>query len=288
MNKVYLFIIIAITIICLYLQKNIIYDIIYPIYLRKTIIYPISIKSIVNERLHNTNYKPLKILVYQSTDYNQLPKWAVDAQNCIKAYCKKYNYTYKHFDHSKEKHLYPPYWLRVIDLQYMLSSPNYDYDYIMYMDSDAVFYDKNTSIENMLEFVDPNKKYSVYIGEDVNDSKLFICNSGVYIMKVNEISRNIVNEWLSIYTNNSEKKWIYKNNKWVCNTCRWADHNYEQGAFNIYIYPKWKPHIALLSTYFLSNKYILTKSYVYHAMGAHNKLRTIIFKQVYNKIYKNN
>lgn len=225
----------------------------------------------------STHHSPSdkKILVYQSGAYHTLPNYAQLSIAINKLYCDKWGYDYKFFRHPVNK--MPPYWLRVFDLRALL---NHDYDYIVYLDLDAIFYDQNRSIESVIENVGD---YDIYVGKDIHPYRYV--NSGAYIVKNSPFSHQFVNEWCNVYTSTVHKDWVFDKNtlQWKCEDCEWAGPSYEQGQMELLTHSHLQ-HIAVLPHEYMSNINPLKKSFILHLMWGSNAYRELVFKNILQKM----
>ena len=64
-------------------------------------------------------------------------------------------------------------------------------------------------------------------------------NAGVWLIMNDVIGNQLINEWMSMYTKES---WTFSATKWTT-TGPWAGIDYEQGAFNKRIIPKYQQYI---------------------------------------------
>jgi len=151
-------------------------------------------------------------------------------KNINKKYCLKNNYDFIFFDKKMIKDLdfenkYSPYWWKVaLILKIMMES---DYDYIMWLDSDACFNDHNFKLENLCS-VDKNIIFYM-CSDNIEWHSPF--NAGVWIIKNDSRGKEFMLEWLNMY---NSSKWTKNKGKWSCKnlffSCRWAGDEYEQGA----------------------------------------------------------
>lgn len=233
-----------------------------------------------------------KVLVFNSFSYkNDIPEYAKYTTQITKKYADKFGYDFIQFNH-KDNEL-PPYWLRVKDLYDLLNQRKYDV--IMYLDLDATFYDFDVHIEEVIA-----SNYDFYIGKDPMAFKMgipgfsTIINTGCFIVKNTEWSRNFVKTWLFNCLDDNlnlsaacKRNWKLEKNKWKCESCEWAGLNYEQGflgllyAGNIH---DAQEHVCVFEEDVLSNMYPQVKSYVLHMMGGKDDERTRVFGKLLNSI----
>jgi hypothetical protein len=187
----------------------------------------------------------------------------------------------------------PPYWLKVYDIDKYLNENKYDY--VMYIDIDAIFYDFDSSIESVINELETKsgKTFDCYIGSDGMNSisNEAIINTGIFLFKNTSFSKEFVKIWLSSCIDNNKltnqcKRWSFTDGKWSCSNCRYGMLNYEQGIMS-YLYRMYKDNIAVLHSSFLSNSKTSSTAYTLHLMGAYNKSNILsIFKNFYDKIKK--
>ena len=130
-----------------------------------------------------------------------------------KIYCDKHNFTLTKSDtilcSNRE-----PHWERIpLLLQHFAN-----YDYLIWIDSDAFFYIDSPSIENVIN--SHLDKLLIFSGDnDCNSEKKLTCqiNSGFFIVKSCEKSKNILTRWLTDETlikSSKLSKPIFGSNKW--------------------------------------------------------------------------
>lgn len=233
-------------------------------------------------------FKPLKVLVFQCGAYTQNPEYMYYSMMINKLYCSKWGYDYRFINHDIKE--MPPYWLKVKDLKNLLNDTS-KYDMIVYLDLDAIFNDFSVSIEQVIDYVDPNENYEIYVSYDwivkYNEGK---GNAGVFIVKNTPNAKNIVSKWYNMCVCDNKlcnkcASWEYSQHKWNCPDCKWAGINYEQGSLN-QIYDN-NNDIILLNTDYLSNTDYNKQSYVLHLMAHDNNLRKDILKNIYENILMN-
>lgn len=101
-----------------------------------------------------------------------------------KHYAKKFDYSYfTYFDSMVDINFVT--WNKVFALKKHLQ----EYDYLIWIDADAIITNMNISIESIIE-KQPNK--SLYVCDDIGGWRL---NTGVMIWKNTEWSQNIIEKW---------------------------------------------------------------------------------------------
>ena len=130
-------------------------------------------------------------------------------------------------------------------IQCVLNAMNSDYDYIIWMDTDAIFltdkYDFNTIIniypdKNFIVCKDPcSPRETIDISCDYNMlDNLRIINTGVFIIKNNDEMRELLKKVWNTKTNTN--KGLYNSDKVILiENClhNWDDWPYEQGALTV-------------------------------------------------------
>ena len=228
------------------------------------------------------NSKKRKILVFQCGAYPNPPEFLDLTQKINRAYCNKWGYEYKYLEHSLED--MPPYWLKVNDTHSMMQEDNYDY--VMYVDADAIFYNDEISIDGLINYVDPNEKYLMLVGKDMMPFKPV--NAGVFLVKRDLEGKGLelVSKWLytcfkkakdPAFTGNCDS-WKLHAEKWNCDGCRYAQANYEQGQLAI-LRTENPDTIGVLRRQFLSNSNPRKRSFMLHMMGAKDDERAKVFRE---------
>lgn len=245
---------------------------IFIVILYRAVVYKNTIEAYYSPEIPQSGTK-YKILVYQCGAYKTDPEFLIVSKRINKAYCDKHGYAYMYINYDISTA--PPYWLKAIALKTLLDS-EVDADYIMYMDCDAVFYNFDMSIETVLDMVSSIGDYSFIIGKDPNP--FTVINTGVFIVKRNVQSIKLTTKWSSMCLGNKDRcgppAWVYTNGKWICSG-KYAGSNYEQGSFEE-IYRDNPNSIAVLNMYFLSNPFIMFKSYILHLMAHQDDRRNTI------------
>ena len=215
------------------------------------------------------NRKTYLILQY---DNRIIPKNYEILININKKYCSLYGYSY--ILDTKEYNL-PPYWIKVMLVNNLLKTNKYKG--ILWLDTDAVINDFSISLDSIY----CNNK-SIYYSYEIIERDLpytkklkttYGFNAGVWLILNDKIGKEIISDWINLY---DKDKWIFKNNKWKCNSCKWAGVYYEQGSFEKYIIPKYKNYCKQykLSFFQSSNIHqvnIYDEKFVYHFYGCYKK-----------------
>lgn len=175
------------------------------------------------------------VLQYDDRPINKLYKKLKERNEL---YCDMHDYKYIFKTEGYEN--YPPYWIKVFLTNDLLKEYK-DCKGILWLDTDAVIYDVNKSID---QIITEDKEFCL-AGDNIICDDIAPFNAGVWIVKNNEIGRTIINEWMNNYNN---LNWTKKNSTWTCIT-NWAGVDYEQGAFVEYIMPKFNEHIQSLEWY---------------------------------------
>jgi hypothetical protein len=131
--------------------------------------------------------------------------------------------------------------------------------------------------ERFTQFLDTNSAYSMIISGDMPPWQHSMFNAGSFIVKNDEMGRNIVDTWLSVY---HPEKWTYANGKWTTSGV-WAGREYEQGAFVSTILPnkQLKSHIKTVHYSVLNNNSCIqntSQALVVHLAGPHKEKKVNI------------
>ena len=176
-------------------------------------------------------------------------------KNINQKYCDRNNYTFLFFDQLKlEKYEkdYPPYWWKVkMVYDTMLKS---NYEYVMWLDSDACFHDHSIRIESLpwknKIFIMAGDNEIFKISNNLNFTGEF--NAGVWIVRNNHKGRCFMRDWLSFYHDRQkDQRWYRRGKEWVCRyyflPCMWAGTYYEQGScYELMHNSKYAPYILQL------------------------------------------
>jgi hypothetical protein len=96
-------------------------------------------------------------------------------------------------------------WSKLLSSQKALESP---YDYVVYLDSDCIFYNHSLKLE---DYIKPYLDKSILFLNDYPFSKENPC-SGFYICKVNDISKGFFKEWYSYNLPEKDKEHAWEQN----------------------------------------------------------------------------
>jgi hypothetical protein len=167
------------------------------------------------------------------------------------------------------------YWSKVFEIDRLMNL-HPEIEIFCWIDSDAFVVNMDKTIESLIE---DKPEYSMFISPDQPEWKAKF-NSGVFIVRNNELGRAIMSEWKSKY---DSTKWVKEGNKWNYigydpNDPRtaWAGIYYEQGAFEHYIMnnAKYAKHIYSFP-YYVLQEFDCSKphgeSFTIHLAGAHLK-----------------
>ena len=184
-----------------------------------------------------------------------------------KSWCKEHGYDFFVFKQPSRKDL--PINFSKIDYAIKLVESK-KYDYIMYIDADAMIIRKDYDIRNLIEkYMDSLS--SIMFGEDCfgpeDCSKPGRINSGVFIVKCNSVGKSVLNSWLDSSRNK----------------CRWCVNKFPscQLVFTHCVFPKWFWTVRIVP-FNLMNGYkgsLLVK----HMMAMDNVKRTAIIKDLYKE-----
>jgi hypothetical protein len=116
-----------------------------------------------------------------------------------KKYCDKNNIELIRCNERRHSTRHPA-WERIpLILKYIN-----DYDYVMWIDADAFFYN---DANNILDIIDDNINYNFIFSNDIGNNNI---NTGVYIVKNSQYSIDFLTRWLydeDLYKNNKHPYW---------------------------------------------------------------------------------
>jgi len=202
-----------------------------------------------------------------------------------RAYCAKHGYRLEFIDGYET---YPPWWRKVFILRDLLRNGAKE-DYVMWMDSDAVFADPGISTTALFA---QYPKAVFHVGRDAADS--FVghlvphANAGVFAVRNNAEGRAFVEKWAVQY---DSKRWCapnascsiktsenthYNGNNWRTDGA-WASKTFEQGAMNSLIKESPSSTVAVYPTHVLSSR---NAEFVKHMMSKSNKKRIKEFAEM--------
>ncbi|AYV77981.1 MAG: putative glycosyltransferase [Edafosvirus sp.] len=225
-------VILIILIICYVINK---YRVLLNIYYND-ILYYYRILNTNIVRNNNLITKPInkknKILII-TFDNRPTLEYVIEHNKNLSQYSQKWKYEYIFYD----KCSYNIYWCKIYMVLDALESNKYDY--VMWMDSDTIIKNMNTSLDSIVN----NYSSDIFVGTDLNYP---IINAGVFIIKNTLIGKNFLKDCIA-YLNptcvNADKT---LNGLWAL-TC------YEQGNMNILIKLKYSQHTTILPTNLIYN-----------------------------------
>lgn len=159
------------------------------------------------------NKNNYKIGIFMWYD-DPLKPYADNNYKINKIYCQKYGYNLikSNLRLCNEK---KPHWERI---SLLLKYFN-DFDYLIWIDADAHFYIDSPPITNVINTY-PEKLF-IFSGDtdthQTNPYNNWVINSGFFIVKKSDKSRDILIKWLNdneLYTSKELSKPIFGNNKW--------------------------------------------------------------------------
>jgi hypothetical protein len=116
-----------------------------------------------------------------------------------KIYCDKYNIELIKCNERRHSNRHPAWEKIPLILKYIN-----DYDYVMWIDADAFFYN---DANNIVDIINDNINYNFIFSNDVGNNNI---NTGLYIVKNRQYSIDFLTRWLSdedLYNNNSSPDW---------------------------------------------------------------------------------
>jgi hypothetical protein len=243
-------------------------------------------KELSKETFHSKE----KVLFFMSIDYPEIPEYGKLTIKSLQNYCNKHNYTFKLFNHYKDKNKISPYWIRVKDFKEQLDSGNYST--IIYFDLDVIInpFFFNTKINSLINKINTQSSYNwdMYLAIDPYRFN-YEMNTGVIIVKNTDWTKNFINLWLNNYPQDFWKK--QNSGKWECkgynNNCLWAGDEYEQGMLNR-LYDRnvlnCKNHIIPVPYKLFGNNKISNNSFIYHFMGLSSESRKSNILKLYPEL----
>ena len=114
-------------------------------------------------------------------------------------YCKRYNIDFK-VNKKRTYRIKKPHWEKIPTiLDYII-----EYDYIIWIDADAVFY---YDADNIIDLINQHKNVDFIFSNDINNTNI---NSGFFITKNTNYSIHLLNLWANnkqIYKYSLKSKW---------------------------------------------------------------------------------
>ena len=227
--------------------------------------------TINNVKKINDNNNNIKIIIL-SFDNRTNIDYIEDHNQNIKKYCQKWkNIEYK-FTNFTNKNVY---WNKIyLVLEKILTN---NYDYVMWMDTDAMIVNQDIDIRNILLLFNSD----IFLSHDNDYFKCEnILNAGVFIIKNSSIGINLLKDAISYFENS---KCLNDDN-----TLKglYAARCYEQGTINDLIYSKYYKYTTILSTNIIFNThYCNEESFILHNYGGKKYgINIIDIKSCFNKI----
>jgi len=228
-------------------------------YFKNDLFFTFKPANIVRPR--GVSKKKIAVVTYEDrmdNEYYRIHKYNV------KQYCDRNEYSYfkNEFD-NQECASKSPYWYKIEQCMRVLQSDQYDY--VLWMDSDAVFVNLENRIEKFLDM-----KFDIFIGVD-NYYSLFQNNlcAGVFIIKSSDIGKSFLRECLNTF---DCKQCFKKDNKtlngpWAQGKC------YEQGVMSRLIKRKYNDSCLVWNSQIVQNGHSLNKvnpnvEFIYHCAGS--------------------
>ena len=200
------------------------------------------------------NKKRIALICY---DNRQSDPKVLAFKDINEQYCQKQGYTFLFYNsYSPDDQQYPPYWLKVKILYDLIMTDQYDY--LMWIDSDACIHNPEIKIENLFNF-DPE---AVFVA---SPDPLTIFNAGVWVVKNNTLGRELMSDWIKMY---DPSKWTKTaSGKWSCQGM-WGGIDYEQGSGRrLLLTPKYSPWVLFLPFKTLQYYRGNANSFTLHFMG---------------------
>lgn len=209
-------------------------------------------------KLDYLNKKKILIITIETRDLKILD---IHNKNVLD-YSNKHNYKYIFLKNYKNDLELPVYWWKIQSVLDILNNNIEEYDYVLWLDSDAFFVDDEIPLESL---IDKYPNYSIYIGKDCY-SLLFTnayC-SGVFIIKNNKISKDFLSDCIKMYT---ETSFCKVDNKYTLKGL-WARDCYEQGIMNKLLNTKYKNDVFHIPNSFVfNNTFPIQNTVISHVYG---------------------
>ena len=213
----------------------------------------------INE-IDNDKYKNIRVLLFSFDNRKNLSYLKLHNQQ-LELYAKKWNNVKYEFIDKCSKNMY---WCKMYFMLNRLKSNNYDY--VMWLDSDAIITNLNNSIQKIFELYDSD----IFIGHDNNHlvAKKTL-NAGLFAVKNSKIGIEFIEECINNFEKSSCLKKKNKLYGFYAYSC------YEQGTMNNLIYSKYKKYTTVLPTNIFYNTMDCDKStYFLHNYVLKNEPRT--------------
>lgn len=215
-----------------------------------------------------------------------------------KLYCKKYGYDFivandEHIEYYLKNNVLKfergyfwdniinntdPYYIRYPLLLNIIDN----YDWVMWIDSDAYFYNDAFPLENIIKYI--NYSHSCILSYTItqnlsNQFKDYYINNGIFLMKNIQENKEFLNKMI--------------NNHDIIHVAETLHHIYDQSVFRYLYdinYKNFKDNSYVLNygvlQHFYNNElpYLNYKPYVHHLAATDNKTRVKIIKNYYYKI----
>ena len=221
-----------------------------------------------------------QVIIYSAYDLKYSKRPFVEKNSeIIRKYAEVNGHVYKQIIDGSIS----PYWIRVKALLDILNTTS-DNTLVVYFDADAIPVHSDVSVTEFIASLNA-PTFDIFISEDpsLELSPVYpgLYNTGVFIVRNTQRSRDFVNKWMDKY---DDKKWKELDGKWSCVDtmvpCIWAGSNYEQGAF----IDLTKEHgdglvKGLKSTTLACNK-VDDSCFAIHLMGESDSIRDTTFSQV--------
>jgi len=166
-------------------------------------------------------------------------------------YAKKHGY--EHIFGQDAYLNYPPYWAKIF---FILDTIKKGFDIVLWLDSDAVVYDFDRTIESFYE----GDELLIYSSDCGVWPEPF--NAGIFFVK--KEAKHIIEHWISLY---DESMWVKEPEYWRHCVGRWAGEAFEQGAFSEHLVPKYGKQLKKIDWQIIQSPYPIDQSFVVHFAG---------------------
>lgn len=165
-------------------------------------------------------------------------------------YCKKHDgkYDYQFIPFHPNLETENVYWRKLYLLSILLNRPNtnQEYDYIAWLDSDSAIMNSDFDLQAYLA-TDPSKH--IFIGIDgviANQGEHVSLNSGFFILRTSQISRDFVQQCLQAHEYDKAQGHVLDSSLNIVKG-NWAGIIYEQGRMNLLLGTTFRNHLHIMN-----------------------------------------
>jgi hypothetical protein len=208
--------------------------------------------------------KNILIITFENRDLKLLPYHNLSFLN----YAHKYNYSYLFLNEYKSD--LPIYWWKIQILIDYLENKNFNFDYIVWSDSDIII-----DIDLPLEYLIRLTKKKILMSIEKNN----VYNAGFFMIKKSKIGLQFLKECISYYKSSEFCK--DENNNMILRG-QWAGSCYEQGVMNILCINQYKKYVYGIPSFFVYNNNIFINNKVF--IHNHNTNRKDLIAYYFKKL----